>query len=111
MDVRQGVLEQNSLKMMYLYNELANAQIELQKHPVTNPALASLMNRKASTVAAFVICPGGELEIGTAEFWKTTEAGRAFDLMYTQTKSELFQNFHSLATPERVLMVVIGPNG
>lgn len=114
MDVRQGVLEQNSLKMMYLYNELAQARKELErrKDTVENPALKSLMTRKAAEpVSAFVICPGGELGIGTAEFWKTTEAGRAFDLMYAHTKSELVTNFHSLAMPERVQMVVVGPNG
>jgi predicted acylesterase/phospholipase RssA len=110
-DVRQGVLEQNSLKMMYLYNELAEARKELQKYAVNNPALSSLMTRKAAeTVSTFVICPGGALDIGTAEFWKTREAGTAFDLLYAQTKAELVQNFHMLARPEKVQMVVIGPN-
>ena len=114
MDVRQGVLEQNSLKMMYLYNELAHAKKELEKQQakVDNPGLQSLMKRKTTDpVSAFVICPGGDLDIGTGEFWKTAEAASAFDLMYTQTKSELVTNFHSLATPEKVQMVVIGPNG
>jgi predicted acylesterase/phospholipase RssA len=112
MDVRQGVLEQNSLKMMYLYNELAEARKELEKHQVDNPALSSLMTRKAADpVAAFVICPGGELDISTGEFWKTKEAGKAFDLMYAQTKAELAMNFHELAQPKKIQMVVIGPNG
>jgi hypothetical protein len=58
-----------------------------------------------------VICPGGTLAIGTGEFWKTAQAGTAFDLMYAQTKSELETNFHTLARPEKIQMVVIGPQG
>ena len=109
MDVRQGVLEQNSLKMMYLYNELAEAKAALAAAGGGEPA--SLAKRTARPVSAFVICPGGKLAIGTGEFWKTTEAGDAFDLMYAYTKSELQTNFHTLARPEKIQMVVIGPQG
>jgi predicted acylesterase/phospholipase RssA len=109
MDVRQGVLEQNSLKMMYLYNELAEAKAALAAAGSGQPT--SLAKRTARPVSAFVICPGGTLAIGTGEFWKTAQAGTAFDLMYAQTKSELETNFHTLARPEKIQMVVIGPQG
>ncbi len=68
--VRQGVLERNSLKMIYMFNELSQV-------------------RQAEPVLACILAPGLPLKIDTMEFWKTPEAADAFDLMYEATREYL----------------------
>ncbi len=169
MDVRQGVLERNSFKMVYLYNELAALRRRAEKaekyqitldeiraeaaaakgagldsdallkritatlrSPVasgngasdtdepTDPGAASengsavkrALNRKHRMVQVFSICPAPELAIGTAEFWKTREAGKAFRLMYDRTHDEL-QQFFCVDTPapDWIRMARVSPEG
>ena len=166
MDVRQGVLERNSFKMVYLYNELAalrrraeNAQnykaalTEIQtaaaaakstpldpdslvqkiaatlnppaadaadeKAPVATGAVDAkgsaakrALSRTNKMVQVFAICPAPELVIGTAEFWKTKEAGHAFRLMYGATQSELHQFFEvDRPAPDWIRMAKVSPAG
>ncbi len=75
MDIRQGALERDSMKDMMLYNELLAKGSKIAKHK--------------NKTTAFIVCPRPPLEIGTTEFWKTKEAGKAFDLAYCATKEEL----------------------
>lgn len=75
MDIRQGVLERDSIKNIGKYNELAAKQSSQVQHH--------------HTVTPFIICPQEPLDIGTVEFWKTEEAGKAYDLAYWATKEEL----------------------
>ena len=63
-------------------------------------------------VQVFSICPAPELEIGTAEFWKTKEAGRAFRLMYNTTQDELQQFFNvDTPAPDWIRMARVSPEG
>ena len=167
MDVRQGVLERNSFKMVYLYNELAAVRRRAEKavkyqtvlHEIQDEALASkgtglnpdalvekieaglkaadadadgkdeqpvesgaqaekgsavkrALSRKHTMVQVFSICPAPELAIGTAEFWKTREAGKAFRLMYNATQSELQQFFDvDTPAPDWIRMARVSPQG
>ena len=137
-DVRQGVLERNSFKMIYLYNELAALREAVAKAQATSatgavttgPAVAAksngepaaesegasasqrAMHRKHKPVQVFSICPAPELLINTAEFWKTAEAGQAFRLMYRTTKDELRQFFYrDRPTPDWIRMARVDPQG
>jgi NTE family protein len=127
-DVRQGVLERNSFKMIYLYNELAALReaVEKAKTAATVAAAASpagsndeaeaasdrAMHRKHKPVQVFSICPEPELLINTAEFWKTAESGQAFRLMYRTTKDELQQFFYrDKPTPDWIRMARVSPEG
>lgn len=47
-----------------------------------------LKNQKVIIVTSFIICPKEPLDIGTVEFWKTKQAGKAYDLAYWATKEE-----------------------
>ena len=133
MDVRQGVLERNSFKMIYLYNELAALRHAVEN--ATSAATAAVaaaaappsgsnddvegasaseraMHRKHKPVQVFSICPSPELLINTAEFWKTAESGQAFRLMYRTTKSELRQFFYrDRPTPDWIRMARVDPQG
>lgn len=136
-DVRQGVLERNSFKMIYLYNELAALREAVTKAEAAAAAPASLktladsppnavpaaesegpsasqraMHRKHKPVQVFSICPEPELLINTAEFWKTAESGQAFRLMYRTTKDELRQFFYrDRPTPDWIRMARVSPEG
>jgi predicted acylesterase/phospholipase RssA len=169
MDVRQGVLERNSFKMVYLYNELAalrrraekaeryqttldeirveaaaakgaaldsTAMLQRVSAALKSPAsddngnsdkdeptetgaesekgsaVKRALNRKHKMVQIFSICPAPELAIGTAEFWKTKEAGKAFRLMYDRTQDEL-QQFFCVDTPapDWIRMARVSPEG
>jgi len=124
MDVRQGVLERNSLKLAYLYNELATVRkrgsgpgtetggLEESRQEGSMKALETrLQQRKHDLLSIFSICPQEPLDINTTEFWKPTEAGRAFDLMYAQTKAELEDKFEEDTNPEWIKMVLVSPLG
>jgi hypothetical protein len=160
--VRQGVLERNSFKMIYLYNELAGLRHQAERYEKTlqevNEELDKLedklgaeaeplaklirkampsgrlkhqphkeepaaqqqelsavtraLSRRHNMVQVFSICPAPELAINTAEFWKTKEAGAAFDLMYEYTAYELEEFFNDPSmTPNWIRMAQIGPDG
>lgn len=134
MDIRQGVLERNSIKLARLYNDRARLVKELvSREPGTSgegeggpvrtaPALPTegaypkeylkfVRTRVIEPVSVFAICPQQPLEIGTAEFWKPAEAGRAFDLMYSATTSELEENFLEATDPNRLRMALVSPQG
>ncbi len=95
MEVRQGVLERESMKLAYLYNDLARLK---------NPQQPNL-------VSVFAICPEQPLKINTSEFWKTREAGEAFDLMYVATKNELQNKFLEATDPKALRMALVSPTG
>lgn len=134
MDIRQGVLERNSIKLARLYNDRARLVKELiSREPGTSggaeggtggpaPSLPAegaypkeylkfVRTRVIEPVSVFAICPQQPLEIGTAEFWKPAEAGRAFDLMYSATTSELEENFLDATDPNRLRMALVSPQG
>ncbi|OLC80298.1 MAG: hypothetical protein AUH72_12070 [Acidobacteria bacterium 13_1_40CM_4_65_8] len=125
MDVRQGVLERNSLKMAYLYNELAALRAAATAAavlggvtvPIQMPtdASASLehraMARDHTPVSVFAICPQQPLSIDTSEFWKAQEAGDAYQLMYKVTKTELEERFEELSDPKWLMMTLVAPQG
>jgi predicted acylesterase/phospholipase RssA len=172
LDVRQGVLERNSFKMVYLYNELAAlrdqaagyldaseryeaALRELRRElassgesvdidslamkidnalaateggnpPSVIPAIVAApetataegsaikraLTRKHKMVQVFSICPAPELLINTAEFWKTSESGHAFRLMYKTTRNELKQFFdRDQPAPDWIRMAKVSPEG
>jgi predicted acylesterase/phospholipase RssA len=147
-DVRQGVLERNSFKQAYLFNELARLRLELEsreqelknlaretakvpnmeriaaevvdrlpsvarmetmaeEQPVDSGVRARLRQHKP--VQIFAICPSPKLEVDTAEFWKTDEAGRAFRMMYKETKIKLNDFF--INPPMQIGMYRVSPQG
>jgi len=106
MDVRQGVLERNSIKLARLYNDIHRLENELDQLKATPEETTS-----NSLLSVFAICPEQPLIIGTAEFWKPKEAGKAFDLMYSATRTVLNDNFITLTNPNRLRMTLIGPQG
>lgn len=128
-EVRQGVLERNAFKMIYLYNELASLRkrvAELEKplrsryNGQTNAARARkimaeektadrALARQHNIVHVFSICPAPELLINTTEFWKTKEAEKAFSFMYHATSKEL-EKFDRLVNSDQIHMVLVGPN-
>lgn len=118
MDVRQGVLERNSLKLTYLYNELSVlrglAATALGKEILSDPEHdtyeSRALRRAHSTVKVFAICPGPELAINTAEFWKTKEAGQAYRLMYEYTGYEL-EKFDFTADQNWIKIAIVSPHG
>jgi predicted acylesterase/phospholipase RssA len=70
LDVRQGVLERNSMRLAYVHNQILD-----------------LKGKKALRV--FAICPNRPLRVGTGEFWKTLDFTHCFRLMYGATWAEL----------------------
>jgi predicted acylesterase/phospholipase RssA len=136
LNVRQGVLERNSFKMIYLYNELASLRDRTEKYEAKLAAMNSpaasgaepsqkpvkgdenghetadprALKRRHKVVQVFSICPAPKLLINTADFWKTTEAGQAFQRMYDVTRVEL-EKFDFTAEPDWVRMALVGPHG
>jgi predicted acylesterase/phospholipase RssA len=133
-EIRQGVLERNSFKMIRLYNELASLRkrievlqetqcAELPPLPLkqTIPGQTDLktlsenkmaehaLHRNHDVVHVFSICPAPELKIHTTEFWKTKEAGEAFHFMYEATKNEL-KGFSRIANSKELRMILVGPS-
>jgi predicted acylesterase/phospholipase RssA len=112
MDVRQGVLEKNAMKLAYLYNELAAARSHAAGPTGGQELLAQrAARREHKPVSVFAICPGQPLAVGTTEFWKTREAGDAFDLMYAETKYELRDRFEDATDPGWLRMAIVQPEG
>ena len=123
MDVRQGVLERNSMKMAYLYNELAALRAAAEPAaviggvtvPIDLPMDGTLQNRamirRHEPVSVFAICPQQPLSINTSEFWKPAEAAEAFHLMYKSTKIALDEDFEQLSDPKWLMMTLVAPQG
>lgn len=120
LDVRQGVIEQQALKMTYLYNELAGLREKVEElerklggRDTSSTQRLQLMSllRSHKRISVFAICPQPPLEINTTEFWKPKEAGKAFDLMYAATKYELEERFEEDTDPNWIRMTLVGPQG
>jgi predicted acylesterase/phospholipase RssA len=103
MNIRQGVLENNSIKLARLYNDKIRTENEINK-------LKGETGQKP-LLSVFAICPDQPLAISTAEFWKTTEAGEAFDLMYAATREALNDKFMELTDPNDLKMTLVGATG
>ena len=114
MDVRQGVMERRSMKMIYLYNELAELRGPVQEQRAAGAASRlerTARRREHEPVAVFSIVPEAPLALGTAEFWKADAAGEAFDLLYDATRAELAENFERDTDPNWIRMTRVGPLG
>jgi NTE family protein len=127
-EIRQGVLERNSFKMIYLYNELASLRQQLSElngqkdggqsgqktaardlKALSEKKIADRARaRKHNVVHVFSICPAPELMLTTTEFWKTKEAGKAFRFMYEVTKHEL-KKFTHLVSSNQIRMALVSP--
>ena len=124
-EIRQGVLERNSFKMIYLYNELASLRDRISeleraqpapepdpqdapKDPTNEKIAKRAFKRTHRVVHVFSICPAPELQIGTTEFWKTREAARAFQFMYEVTKNEL-KKFTNIVNSNQIRMALVSP--
>ncbi len=86
-DVRQGVLERNSMRLTYLYNSMASLGAKTAAH------------KSAKLVRVFAICPQQPLAVNTSEFWKTELFESAFHMMYDATRVEL-SKFDFMAVPD-----------
>ena len=145
MEIRQGLLERNSFKLLYLYNELAALREALREsdellvrsnlfsspslgglpetaekairdarrrledtfHAAGNQSQARALRRKNPPVHVFSVCPAPDLQVNTAEFWKTEQAGHVFRMMREVTAEELTIHFRN--PPEAVEMVLVSP--
>lgn len=112
MDIRQGVLERNALKMVKLYNQLASLREEVKIRdstqgqgngdtPASGASVSSpahhALKRENRHVRVFCICPKPkEPIINTMDFWNVDGARRAFKMMYAATKEQLESNFDKL---------------
>ena len=125
LDIRQGALERNSLKIQYLYNELAvlrdrvttleakmsDAKVDVP--PVGNSKiLREALGRTHQQSRVFGICPDRRLvesTINTWELWKSKEADAAFSLMYRAAKTALSSGFDP--SEERTIIALVHPAG
>jgi predicted acylesterase/phospholipase RssA len=75
--------------------------------------LQRALRRRHKPVQVFAICPAPKpkLKINTAEFWKTQEAGEAFDLMYEATRRGLKHKFEWLIEQNFITMVQVPDQG
>lgn len=55
----------------------------------------------------FTVAPAGRVELGAGDFWKHDELRDAFDLMYLQTKRELYNRFFEDIEPEDPQIVMV----
>jgi predicted acylesterase/phospholipase RssA len=120
LNVRQGILERDSLKDISLYNRVIEGEQAKEKlaeespaPPVaaTDPSKKRLSEVHTVPSTTFCICPGPELEVGTFGFWSLKGHGRAcFQLMYEATKAELARFDFSFSNRE-VWMAKVNPSG
>jgi len=120
MDVRQGALERNGFKMLYLYNELAVLRNLVQTiqvaHQMSKPPASSPLNfalsRKHKQISVFAVCPQKAFvqeTIDTQELWKSKEAGIAFDVMH-QATADLLGKF-KFGEPQDTIKVALISRG
>jgi predicted acylesterase/phospholipase RssA len=121
MDVRQGALERNGFKMIYLYNELAALRQLVAAHadpsdsarPHLSAPLQSALERKNGLINVFAVCPEKpfvQSTINTQELWKSKEAGIAFDVMYKAT-SEILDAFPFDKTSDLIRVALVSRQG
>ena len=120
MDVRQGVLERNGFKMIYLYNELAALREYVDSLQALTPTarlpqsapLASALARRNRPIAVFAVCPQKSLvqeTLNTYELWKNKQAGTAFEVMDEATRS-ILANF-KFGRPQEAIKVALVSKG
>jgi NTE family protein len=117
MDVRQGALERNGFKLLYLYNELAALrQASLgatSVAPDLQPALDYALHRSHRVMNVFAICPLKSFvqeNLNTHELWNSSGAKTAFDKMFVATR-ELLPTFQFEPQSKiRVALVSSGGN-
>jgi NTE family protein len=122
MDVRQGALERNGLKMVYLFNELAALRdhhdkvapaVPEQPRPTFVAAKSWLdraLAREHKPMRVFAVCPDRALvqdTIDTIEFWKADQAGIAFEVMHEGTSRLLKERFRDFLETERIQVALI----
>jgi hypothetical protein len=101
MDVRQGALERNSLKGIYLYNELAALRdyVKTLKNNADktegpqSETLKRALKRPHKELRILAVCPQRvfvEDTIDTQEFWKRKKATDVFDIMEEATTELLY---------------------
>jgi NTE family protein len=123
-DIRQGILERAALNTADTINRFAQ-RIErldfgintmISSAPPQGVAAEALsgvqeelaeFNSEYKLLYVFSVCPSGQLELGTFDFWKRRAARDAFDLMYLQTKRELQNRLFEDIEPEDPHMVLI----
>jgi NTE family protein len=119
MDVRQGALERNSFKIMYLFNELAALRRcigELKAAACPEPSsnlLSYALARKHKPINVFAVCPQKSFvqsTINTQELWKQKDAGIAFNIMYRAT-TELLSKFEFFQPQDKVRVALISRSG
>jgi predicted acylesterase/phospholipase RssA len=127
-NVRQGVIERNSFRLAYLYNQLRYRmeQIHDYERQLGQKAAAAADDtpearptaKARKPVRIFAICPAPPLAVDTAEFWKTSAFAGAFDLMYNATREELrtfnFETIPLALNPDRsdwIRMALVSPQG
>ena len=121
MDVRQGVLERNGFKMIYLYNELAALRehvngLQALTPPARAPESASLtaaLRRRNKPTAVFAVCPQKSFvqeTINTQQWWKNKQAETAFDAMQEATKS-ILSDFKFDRPQESIRVALVGKGG
>jgi predicted acylesterase/phospholipase RssA len=120
LNVRQGILERDSLKDISLYNRVIEGEQAKEKLAQESPAPPSVttdtsknklseVHSKPSTT--FCICPAPPLKVGTFGFWSLKHHGRkCFKLMYDATRNELAK-FDFSTSNQTVRMAKVGPDG
>ena len=91
-------------------NNFTLGRNEMSDDQTNSHSTKKLIERKHPRVQVFAICPSGKLEIGTNEFWKTREAGKAFRRMYRATRQEL-RGFDFRADVDRISILRVTPFG
>jgi predicted acylesterase/phospholipase RssA len=119
LDVRQGVLERDSLKDISLYNRIIEGEQAKEKlakeSPVSPSAATDTSNGKLTELhskpsTTFCICPAPPLKVGTFGFWSLKRYGReCFKLMYDATRAELAK-FDFSTSNQTVRMAKVGPD-
>ena len=106
MEVRQGALERNGFKILYLFNELAALRNYTDKLPATaHPVCIDSNSTAVCPHKAFV-----QTTINTQELWKRKEAGIAFDVM-RQATSDIISGFRFDQKHDTVRVALISRGG
>jgi hypothetical protein len=69
-------------------------------------SIGRLINRSHNRVQVFSICPAANIALSTNEFWKTSEAGRAFRLMHRAT-ARVLEQFDFAAHADRIRLAEV----
>ena len=121
MEVRQGVLERNGFKMIYLYNELAALReyvdglqaLAAAARVPESASLAFALARRNKPIAVFAVCPQKSFVQGTLdtqELWKNKQAETAFEVMEEATKS-ILSDFNFDRPQEAIRVALVSKGG